>query len=263
MHSGSNYALFVDRLWAGTKENNHTPTSRQQLIRNQFERFAEQVRQVRKGKTVKVIHNGDAIDGDHHHSGDICTPNVKEQADIHIELMNEFQKRIGWQRGDQLYYIKGTKTHVDEMENYIGQNMNAVPDGDFYAHDVLELETNGRISVFAHHGPGRGRGANEGNPVTAWLKSIYFDALRDKRRVPDVVLTGHVHDPTYSCFAWRDEMQFQLMHGIILPSWQLKTRFAHQVAAMSVSRIGGAMQEIKADGTISVPIFSVASTGYK
>ena len=51
------------------------------------------------------------------------------------------------------------------------------------------------------------------------------------------------------------------MHGIILPSWQSKTEFAHMKAAVSVNKIGGVMQEIKADGFIGVPVFSVMDTG--
>jgi len=257
MHSGSNYALFPDREWSGTKENNHKPTSRQIEIREQFLKYAAEVRTARKGKRVKVVHNGDAIDGDHHRSGDVCTVNLLEQAKIHVELMTEFQKLIDWQRGDEIYYTRGTQTHVNEMETYIGEQMNAVPYGIFYVHDLLRLEINGTVSSFVHHGPARGDGPNEGNPIRNWLRNIQQEAIKDGKPVGDGFWVGHVHYPSYCTYIWRDKMNFKTMHGIITPSWQLKTSFGWQVASMKSEKIGGTYQEIKADGTMGVPRFSI------
>lgn len=257
MHSGSNYALFVNREWHGLKNASHTPRSGQIKIREQFEIYAEEVRQARQGKKVRLIHNGDAIDGDHHHSGDVCSLNPKEHADIHVELMNELQKRIDWQAGDELYYTKGTQSHVNEYEHEIGKELNAVPDGDLYAWEFLPLESNGVLSWFVHHGPTRGEGANEGNTMRNWLKNIYFEAVKDKKRIPDIVYTGHVHYPTYSSYVYREKMNFKTMHGIILPSWQLKTVYGYMASPVQTNKIGGIWQEIKADGTICIPVFSV------
>ena len=259
MHAGSNYALFLDRAWHG-KQTSHIPRSIQIQIRKQFETFAEQVKQARKGKAVELIHNGDAIDGDHHHSGDVCTINTLEQADIHIELMNEFQKRIKWQAGDKLYYTKGTRIHTSENEDYIGTQLNAVSCGLFGSWEFLELDTNGIRSCFVHHGPMKGGGANEGNMIRNWLKEMCFDAMKDERRIPDIIYTGHVHDPTYSSYVYREKMVFKTMHGIICPSWQAKTAYAHMRTPLKKNKIGGLYHEIKSDGTITTPIFSVLIT---
>jgi hypothetical protein len=258
-HSGSNFALFLPRKWQGLK-NNHFPTSLQIKIRKRFEKLAAEVKAARGGKRVRLVHDGDAIDGDHHHSGDVCTLNQMEQADIHIQLMAEFQKRIGWQAGDELYYTRGTQTHVEEYENYIGREMNAVANGDSFMWDLLRLKTNGVTAWFVHHGPGRGEGANEGNTMRNWLRNIYMEAVKDGRPVPDILYTGHVHNPTYSTYIWRREMEFRTMHGVILPSWQAKTVYAHMRAPVQVNKIGGVYQEIKADGTICIPRFCVMTT---
>jgi hypothetical protein len=109
-----------------------------------------------------------------------------------------------------------------------------------------------------HHGPSRGKGANEGNPVINWLKNIYYDALKDGSQTPDIIYTGHVHDPTYASWAWRGQnFTWHQMHGVILPSWQMKTTYAWMKAPVSKNRIGGVYQEIKADGTIAIPKFCV------
>jgi hypothetical protein len=47
------------------------------------------------------------------------------------------------------------------------------------------------------------------------------------------------------------------MHGVILPSWQLKTAYAWMRAPVQKNKAGGIMQEIKADGTICIPRFSI------
>lgn len=259
MHSGSNYALFLSRMWHGTNNNTHFPRAAQIKIRERFELFADQINIARQGKRVKLIHNGDAIDGDHHNSNDVCTTNSLEQADIHVELMIEFQRRIGWQAGDEMYYTRGTQTHVNDFEEYIGKQLNAVPNGDFYVHDLLKLETNGVVSWFVHHGPGAGNGGNEGNALRNWLKTIYLNALKDGDTVPDIVYTGHVHNPTYAPLGIRlPGFVFKNMHGIICPSWQTKTKYALMKAPISKNRIGGVLHEIKADGTIAVPVFSVS-----
>lgn len=257
-HSGSNLALFLPHEWHG-KYTSHIPRSAQIKIRKQFETFAAEVRQQRGDMPIELIHNGDAIDGDHHHSGDICTVNPKEQADIHIELMSEFQNRIKWRAGDKLWYTCGTRVHTGESEDYIGEQMNAEPCGDFHSWEMLELETNGVLAWFIHHGPGRGAGANEGNVMRNWLKNIYYDALKDGRRAPDIVYSGHVHDPTYSSYVYREKMNFKTLHGIITPSWQMKTAYAYMRASASRNKIGGVTQVIHADGTITNPRFSVMS----
>jgi len=253
-HSGSNHALFLDREWQG-KNTSHIPRSGQVLIRAHFEAFAEEVRQARQGKRVRLVHNGDAIDGDHHNSGDVCTINPLEQSDIHIALMAELQKRIDWQAGDELYYTRGTHVHVGEFENYIARELNAIPDGDFYTWNFLALETNGILSWFVHHGPTRGDGANEGNSMRNWLRNIWIDSLKDGTRAPDILYTGHVHNPTYSTYVYRSQADFKMLHGVILPSWQMKTAYAWMRAPVCKNKIGGVMHEIKADGTVAIPKF--------
>lgn len=255
LHSGSNYALFVNRAWRGEKDMTRIPSSKQQAIRRVWDEYIEIVKRARKNKRVILVHNGDAIDGDHHNSSDVCSRSPLNQADIHIELMNEFQKRIGWQRGDEIYYTRGTQTHVNEYEDYIGREMNAVMDGEYHVFDLLKLKTNGVVSWFVHHGPGRGAGANEGSPMRAWLKNIYHEATKDHTAIPDIVYTGHVHNPTYNDYIYRDKMNFRIIHGVILPSWQMKTKYAWEKASVSVNKIGGVVHEIKADGTICLPIF--------
>jgi len=56
----------------------------------------------------------------------------------------------------------------------------------------------------------------------------------------------------------RNKMMFDVMYGIISPPFQIKTRYGHKAAPVKKNRVGMVYQEIKADGTICIPVFSVA-----
>jgi len=262
LHTGSIHALTLARAWQGEHTQVISPRSKQIEIRKHLDEYTSQIALARKDKKLKLIIDGDAIDGVHHNTQDVFTRDIKEQADVHIEIMIDIQKKMKWQKGDELYYVKGTEIHTTDMEHYIAEELNAVPDrAGNHAHDCLDVETNGIISRFIHHGPGAGDGANEGNAMRNWVKAIYFDAVKDGDAVPDIVYTGHVHNPTYAPYSYRHGMEFKVMHGIILPSWQEKNRYAWMKAPKSKNKIGAVLHEIKADGTICVPKFIVM--GYK
>ena len=261
LHSASNYALFLNRIWQGLDGMNHAPNSVQIKIRDHWDAMADRFAMRCDGKRIRLIMDGDAIEGFHHSATDVATFNPLEQSEIHVEIVSDFQRRIGWKRGDEIYYVKGTKVHTEDWENWIGNEMNAVmtPDG-YYAWDFLPLETNGALSWFVHAGAAAGDGDNEGNVLRNVLKRINSDAVKDHIRPPDIVYFGHVHKPTYNVHASRDGMKFRLMHAVILPSMQVKTRYAWGKAPISRNKIGAVTHEIKADGSIAIPEFDVMIT---
>lgn len=257
MHSGSNFALFPDRTVKLKGGGNHTPNSDQQLIYARWLKFIDEVSKERKGRKVILVNDGDAIEG-HHHKNTDAVRDIDDQCEIHIELMNQFQKGIGWQRGDALYYVRGTETHTTAKEEDLAEEMGAIQhaNGEYIA-DHLELNINGRVAWFIHEGSTAGNGANEGNALRNWLRNVYFDALKDHEEPPDAVYSGHVHTPAYQVYIASDNGQPRMVHGIILPSWQKKTRFAYKVAPVAKNRIGGTMQLYTAGGDIRIPYWSV------
>lgn len=258
MHSGSSQALFVNRFWKGKNQRNHTSTSRQDGIYKQFQKFGAYIMEARKDKRVILVHDGDAVEGWHHGSKEIITPDPKEQSDIHVELMSIFQSMIGWQRGDQLYYVNGTESHTADVEEDIAKEMNAqqAPD-DAYVFNHLELVINGQSCWFVHHGPGSGKGANEGNTVRNWLRDIYWDSVKELKMYPSIVFSGHVHTPTYNSYVVYNGGSYVTLHGVICPSWQYKTRYAYKVAPVQRNKIGGVSVEIRDDGEIKMPVFNL------
>jgi predicted phosphodiesterase len=259
MHSGSSTALFLNRFWQNEHQN-HTPNDRQKSIYSVWEKVSEYAKQTRKGKRLIVVHNGDAIEGLHHNSPQICVGSKDSQAEIHTELMDGFLRATKFEhkRGDRLFYVRGTETHVEDKENEIAADLSAekTPDG-LHVFDHLEIEINGRLIWAVHHGKKRGAGANEGNAMRNWMRDIYWDCRKANIRPPDLIVSGHTHTPTYNSYIIREGSLFHITHGVVCPSWQAKTRFAYKVAPVEVNEIGSVFIEITADGDIRPPKFII------
>lgn len=248
-HAGGTTALFPNRsMEFGNSHDghrNHTPNSKQQKIYSVFERAAKYAKANKSGRMV-LVHNGDAIEGIHHHALQIVSHVWQDHIEIHKELMTDFISKSGFQRnkGDKLFYTIGTESHTGNAEYEIAEELNA--DGVF---QHVEIDVNGRKVWFLHHGPMKGKGANEGDTLRTFLKNIYWTCKKNNENPPDVVFTGHTHTPCYNTYVF----DFHTIHGIICPSLQSKTRYAYAVAPVERNEIGVAFLKIKADGTIEAP----------
>lgn len=253
MHSGGTTALCPNRFFQG-KHTNHTPTSDQVRMWKHFEKCAAEIRKARKGKTLWLVHDGDAIDGVHHDTLEIFTRMVNEQMDVHVELMQAFKKMVDFREGDRLYYVTGTQVHVEDTEDLIAQRVGAIPDGPVHVFDELRLEINGKRVVWVHHGPSAGKGANRGNALRSWLKNIFYDSIAEGQVPPHYVITGHTHDPDWNTYNGRMNGKYHQMQGLICPSWQMKTRYALKVAPVKKNKIGLQYFVITKDGIIGDPV---------
>lgn len=260
MHSGSSTALFPNKFWQSSiNERNHTPTARQKILYKHFRDCLTIGRNERKNKRLIVVHNGDALDGVHHGTTELVTYIKDEQIDIHIDLMDEAMKGLNFdkRKGDKLYYIQGTEVHVNDKEHRIGKDLGSEKTNDgrrVFQH--LELSVNGRKIWFAHHGPKRGEGASEGDPLRNWLKKQYWKRVQEKDPIPDMIITGHTHLPCYQTYIMRDV----ILHGLICPSWQEKTKFGYAVAATDKNEIGAIFITITKDGHILPPLMPILRT---
>ena len=252
MHSGGTTALFPDHPmdfdFNGKFEVNHTPTQDQVQMYKHWIQSADTVKRMAKGKRMIVVHNGDALEGAHHGSVQSITQNPSHQSKIHIELFETFLKRSGHSKknGDELHYTSGTESHTNWNEYGLAQHFSHL---DPQFHDEMQIERNGRRLWWTHHGGGAGKGANEGNAYRNWLRDIYFDCLKSGVRAPDVIVTAHFHKCIYQPYS--DSFRHTI-HGMILPSWQMKTRYAYKVAPFQRNDIGLVVYEISKDGDIRI-----------
>ena len=256
MHSGGSTALFphYNQLQGGFWQFKHTrymPSGKQCDLANHWDDCADKTAIARQGKRLIIVGMGDMIDGSHHHTLQLATHNVDEQKDVHVWLMQRFMNRVGFDRsrGDKFYVLSGTEVHTGDKEDYIAKELQAEnnPEGS-EIFDFLPLDINGKLFWFLHQGAGPGKGANIGNSLVGWMRNKYFELLEQGLRIPDAIISGHYHVPVYTTFT----RNYKTMHGIILPSFQLKTRFGYKVAAAERENIGLSTINISADGVIQV-----------
>lgn len=226
----------------------YLPSSYQIGMYEHFMKCALFTRERAVGKRIKVVMNGDAIDGNHHGTQQIITSNPKHHSEIHIELMENFLDACGFsiKNGDELYYISGTESHTGWEEYGIAEKMQVW--GAQYSDD-LRLDINGKRFWWTHQGPKPGKGVNEGNPLRNFAKDVYWDCIKEKKLPPHMISTSHFHKSSYESFndSYAHTVQIE-----VLPSWQMKTRFGLAASPYQRNDIGMAFNAVTADGDIRV-----------
>lgn len=266
LHTGGSTALYPTKGYVNSEGNLVSPNQKQREIYPTFIRFAGEVAKARKGKRLIVVNLGDAIDGIHHNSLQECLFNIKDQCGAHVELMQEFQRRVGFKKGDELYYVRGTEVHVGDTENDMARELGAVQvdtvgDRQMFVNEILDMTINGMKHVFAHHGKQRGSGQNEGNSLRNFLRDIRYDREKDGLPQIDTLWSGHTHGFSWnSHIARQPDGKFHQMQGIICPSFQAKTRYALGKVPMAVNSVGGVYVKVSVDGVMGVPQFVVQAT---
>lgn len=233
------------------KHGTFMPSAKQYQMFQHFAKCADEIAKFRDDFRFIIVESGDSIDGKHHETPQLATRLVSEQVQVHVWLMRFFMARIGFDKnkGDLLYVGQGTEAHDMDDEDTIAEALGAelLPNGDD-TFDFMPMDINGARFWFLHQGATAGRGFSTGNALHNYLRNSYWSCLEDGRRVPDCIISGHYHHDTYDTFTRRD----RTMHGIILPPFQLKTRFGYRVAAAELDGVGIRTVDIDADGGIKV-----------
>lgn len=258
LHSGGTTALFPNMEWWFDQEHNHNPTPLQRQIYSHWLRCAALTRLARRGRRMIVLHLGDAVEGFHHNTTQVATGHKSQQAAVHDYLMREFLGAAGFAPGeDKLIYVRGTEIHVGEVEHSLAAGLGAEL---AFAPDVVELAVNGRLLWLTHHGAGAGEGDTEGDSFRTWLKRVFWTCVKHSKPIPDAVLIGHRHKAMYTTYTQRAGNRYHTIHGMILPSWQAKTRYALGKVPLQVNEIGALFLNVLPDGTIRDPFFSLMET---
>jgi hypothetical protein len=259
LHIGSQFAMCANRRWTGLNGNVKNPNANQLRIIKHFANFADRLKELHKKKILKLILMGDLIDGVLHGTNEEWTSNPIEMTEVAIEIIAAFQKRAGWQAGDELHCLRGTYVHTQDWEEKIGEELNAVQGANgYYSQDQVELETNGKVTWAVHQGASPGTGGNEGDPIRNWLKTTYFNNLRDKTKFPDILYSAHYHKPGYATYGWRQGWDVVgNMHGVVCPGWKLRDRYVAKISRVEACSVGGMTQLITADGVVDTPQFFI------
>ncbi len=251
-HCGSDRAVFpptisLPPLMADEKERLLTYSNNQKKLYDHLIYCARQIKERFAGYKKVVTHNGDAVEGIHHHTIQLSAPTVDDHVLIHQQVMDDFLHELGFSvmEGDELRYVSGTETHTGYTEQRIAKYF------EYFGatfHDELKLTQHGRKVWYVHQWAGAGKGQNEGNGLTNAIKSLYFDSLKENRAMPDLVISSHYHKATMSSYS----QNWETYHAMITPSFQMKTRFGQKVAAFQRNDIGLGLAEVSANGLIKI-----------
>jgi hypothetical protein len=264
MQVGSTVALAPPR-WQLYDGGTFRASPAQMVIYRQWQRSAENVKDMLteklRRKRLVVVLNGEPIDGHHHDTPQIITKTPQEQIDMSIALLDEWLQTTGYnpKRGDCMYLVRGTTAHekgehieqigrdIDGVIPYRKDTSELVKDGRYHF-QKLRKRVNGRYFKIQHHGFGRGtRAWTKENSIAYALKSEYFTCLDNKRPIPDVTISSHIHVYNFARYYGKQKTMF----GCTTPCWQLKTHFANRVAALEdINTIGNIYFDVTADGNI-------------
>jgi len=254
MQSGGTTALFPNDN-KKFKHGWYVPNDDQLEMFEHFEKCAKIIKKARKGKKLIIVGMGEAIDGVHHNTPQLVTTLVDEQIDIHVELVEHFKNLVGFDgRKDKTYYISSTESHTADHEETCAKKVKAQenPKG-LYVYDELKKNVNGAWLWFSHHGPSAGKGPNKGNSQRNFLRDIYVECTNNELVPPDMVVTAHRHTPFYNIYIQEKKAGWHLLHGLICPSWQQKTRYAYKVASLQLNKVGLAYFTVLDSGDILKP----------
>ncbi len=249
LHCGGTTAIFPDYKMQftlnGKPSYNHTPTAEQKAMYRHLMQSAKTIKERAKGKQLSVRFNGDLIEGYHHSTVEVVSTFSNHHVEIFKEICDEFLKELGFsvKNGDSLDFTSGTETHTGWLDNEISQLYGHLGAA-FY--DELKIVVNGRSLWFTHHGSSGGDGQNEGDGYRNWLKRIYYSSLKEKTTPPDVVVSSHFHKSVAQVYV----QDWHYLYGFLLPSLQMKTRYAIRATPFQRNDIGLQTFEVTAEGSV-------------
>lgn len=247
-HCGSDRAVFppsitLPPLMADEKNRILKYSPNQKKLYNHLIYCGEQIAKRFPNHKKIVTHNGDAIEGLHHRTIQLSAPMIDDHVIIHEEVMSDFLAAMKFNIStDELNYVSGTEAHTGYTESRIAKKLG----GSFF--DELKLTQNGRKIWFVHQWGSAGNGHSEGDSLRNSIKSVYYNSLKEKYVMPDVIISSHYHKATMASYS----QNYKTYYGIITPSFQLKTRFSQKVSAFSRNDIGVSLIEISSSGLIGI-----------
>lgn len=245
-HSGCRLALLHPDGITVDGGGRYTPSAFQRKLWALWREFWDEwVPEVTKGEPFDLVHNGDALEGVHHHATTQISHNMEDQQRIAEDVLRgpvEQCKRSG----GTYYHIRGTEAHVGqsgEFEERLARTLGAKPnsEGQFARFDLWKRVggSDGPLVHCLHHIGTTSSAAHESSAVNAELTASYVESARWGRQPPDFIVRSHRH----RSIAVDLNSARGYAAGIVTPAWQGKTPFAWKVPGARVSepQVGGIM----------------------
>ena len=226
----------------------YTPSKAQLWLWDKWQTFWGTVDGIRRERGAKLwaVLVGDALDGDHHATAQIISRNPDAQAYVANRVFSVIKDA----KPDRLFMIRGTEAHTGSSgsaEEALAKQLGAERDAETenWSRWRLRLNINHLLVDFQHHGRFGARTWTRQNALSALAFQIWSEHTLQGLRPPDLAIRAHMHQfgDSYGAYPTR---------VIQLPAWQLKTAFAHRVAAENIADVGGVIVVVEPDGRYEV-----------
>lgn len=201
--------------------------------------WQEWVPRVTHGEPFAVVHNGDAIDGSHHHATTQWTQNLADQR-RHAERI---LKPVVEACEGRYYHIRGTEAHVGQSgteEEQLAKSLGAIKSKEgHHARWELWKRLGDNLIHFTHHIGTTSSAAHETSAVNAELASAFNEAGRWGHAPPQIIVRSHRHR---SCEI-RMPAKWGYATAFVTPAWQLKTPYVFRIPGgrNSTPQVGGSL----------------------
>ena len=189
LHIGSTVGLWPDKF---------TSNEGMQLGQNKFQAWLWKCwldmlkwsEVVIDGQPFELVLNGDLVEGIHHRTLQVVSPDVGDQT---AAVMDVLSPLVG--RSTRTHVIKGTEAHTRNDEVRLGRALDASVDPvtGQHAWDTLDLEVNGCLFNFAHHISATVRSYLEASAHSIGLGALTHSRARAGKPVPKVMCRAHRH----------------------------------------------------------------------
>ncbi len=179
----------------------------------------------RQGREFILVLVGDLIEGIHHRTREVWSPEEMDHCTAAIDLLQPLS-----QSASMVLACKGTECHTKNYEEHIAQELNVevCPKTKKRCLDTVNLEVGRHLVQFRHHMPTTSRVYLEAGALSIVLGNTQLSYSRAKQRVPDIVVSGHRH---------REGVYYDSQSMMICcPAWQALTRHGHKVVPGALPR---------------------------
>lgn len=195
------------------------------------------------GKPVRIIANGDLVDGHHHGTVQVVSGHPGIQGDI---LRACFEPVLDMVKIASIVVIRGTAAHVGQgspsEESFarwlVAKKVNVLKDEDTgtYSWRHFKGELDGVKIDATHHGRTGGRPWTAAGGVTNLAIDILTQYALRREPPPDIAIRSHKHKHF-------DTGTLPGVRTLALPAWQLGTDWVKQAIPESLADLGGSIIE--------------------
>jgi hypothetical protein len=175
------------------------------------------------GKDYGLILNGDLVEGNHHRTTEVVSPDPADHHDMAVQALDPLAKRAAC-----VYVVTGTECHTGDSEHGIAKALpNTVKQtAKRPAFDHLRLKIHDFNLSATHHIGTTSRVYLESGQYSIQLGNERLEAVRMGAPVPDIIIRGHRHRGGF----FSDGVSIIAVTG----GWQGLTRYAHKVVPASI-----------------------------